>query len=161
MPPKNLIISYHTIRLGNILSNIAFTAITLLMMSMLASILVPLIHAFVALFSVLVFLLVGISVIFTFGLILLDPDNPIVKMLEFIEKIGEFDSLKITNFCIKLIPYFCYVGIAASILGIILLASSKLKGNKGKIVALVIFTILMIVVLVLYYVLKGGALWQS
>ena len=147
-------------RFASILFNIATACLVVCVIAAFSSFIIPVFYAFVMLFAIMILILLFFLVILTFGLILLVPNNPIRKMLDFIQNSNMEKVAKISQKCFNVVPYVCFVGLALSCFAIIMLAFTKNKDKKTKIILLSIFAVLMVLALIVYYSL-GGVIWQN
>ena len=150
--------SMYMMRLGKIFSRFAFACTILLVLASLSIILLPLAQVFLI---VVILIALFLMIIFTFGLVFALPSKPIDKVWDFFLKAVEFKfSTEIASFCFSLLPYLSYIGIGCSILSILTLAFAKNGRRVGRIIAVCIVMLLMIIPLVVYNSM-GGVLWQN
>lgn len=159
-PPSKIVAQMRWGRFGNIFSNITFTIAIVLIVAMITSVVVP---VFYVIILILTLALLIILVFFTVGIILIIPNSPIKIVWKFFKKLIDSKSGEliesISSFCVKMIPYLCYIGIGLSILSIFIFAISRQKTTWRK-VLLGIIIVFMMVTLVIYYLL-GGQLWHN
>ena len=150
--------SMYLVRLGKIFSRFAFACTILLALASLSIILLPLAQVFLI---VAILLALFLMIIFTFGLVFALPSKPIDKVWDFFLQAVQFKlSGEIASFCFSLLPYLSYIGISCSILSILTLAFAKSERRLGRIIAVCIVMLLMIIPSVVYNSM-GGVLWQN
>lgn len=141
-------------RISKIFFNMSIVAISLLFMSALSTIFVPIAQLFLI---IVMFIVIVCAIIFTFGTIFVVPNSPIGKMWDFLIDLTNFDSMEnIVNYVINAIPYICFAGILLSTVSLLLNVCNKSKRSAGKIVSLSIFISLFAIGIVLFFVLGGS-----
>lgn len=159
-PPKKFIQDIRIYRFSAIFFNITIFCLCLAALAALATIIIPLFMVLVILVAALFLILLFFLVIATFGLILLDPNNPIRQTTDFINNINTEKAMDIATKFMRAIPYLCIAGLVFAVLTIITAAVSKHQNKVVKIVLASIFAGIMIITLIIYFWL-GGILWQN
>ena len=153
-PPAGVLARMRCVRFGTIFTNMCCASVCFLLLASLALIVVPVVQTILMLLS---FCAIICMVIFTLGLVFLDTNKPLEPILEFSNSVMDFSMAStVQELCVKAIPYLCAIGIASAILAIIFLSVKMQKGNVGKIVAVSILGVLMVLGLILLK--AGGAL---
>lgn len=149
-------------RISKIFAHMAITAGIATPSLILAAFLVPTMAMFVQFFVVVLGMLLMIAmVVFTIGLIFLDPSSPLGEIFNFISSIsaGNEIMIKIANICFSITRYVGFIGIALSIASIVLLAVGREKGRIGKIVFISILIFFSIISIIVNFIM-GGVLWS-
>ena len=140
-------------RFARIFFNLTVAAVVIASLAAIATIFIPLAQLFLIVL-VLIFLL-GI-IVFTFGAAFAMPGNPVGQVWEFLGKITKFDSMStLITHIINAIPYVCIVGLVTSVVALFLAIFNKYKREVGRIVALSIFIVLLIVGIIIFFALGG------
>lgn len=128
---------------------------------LITAFLLPVIHglAYTLLF-VFGLLAMGVIIIVTFGTVFTIENNIIEQIWNFLSSSDIKNTATIANVLYSIIPIVSFTGIAVGVLSIVMSVLSKPKKIVGKIVAIAILSIVIAILLVIYY-LMGDALWQS
>lgn len=148
---------YH--RFGNIFYNMSIACLSLILVALLSTLVMPLLW----MFAFLVLFLAAIAiVVFTLGLVLTNPNNPATKIFELIGSLSEASGNmeSILEFCLSMTKWFSIVGIIASIVSIVFISLKKGKSWVGKIIFLAIIIAILAIVIILHLI-TGGQLWQN
>ena len=154
-PPARFVAQSRLGRIAQTYLTISITAIVLIVLALLSSILGPIAYIF---FIAILLIIMGAIVLFTVGTVLLVPNNLVSKMWAFFKSVtGASDSMmKVVNFCFNSIRWIALVGMIASTIAIVFTSIHKGEFKALKIVILSILLVLFIVAFV-FFVITGGA----
>lgn len=157
--PNNLISQMRSDRFARIFTNMSITCGVLLILALLSTVVVPLLQIITVLILLVIMLCM---VVLTFGTIFLAPNNPVGVVWGIFEKVSKSSEsmLDVVKYCLSAIPYLSIIGLVLAAVAITMLSINKQRGWVGRVVAISIFAVIMIVGLILYFGF-GGTLWQN
>ena len=158
-PPKGIIKNNRISRLSSIYFAMTMACLLIVLIAALSSFIIPFIYCMVMLLAICALIMMLFLVVITFGLILLAPNNPIKVLFDFIQNANTEKVMNISQKLLSSVPYLCIAGLVTAVVSIIALSFTKEK-KAGKITGLVIVSVIMVLILILYYAI-GGQLWQS
>lgn len=136
-------------RLEKIFCNIAVAGLAMIIMGLLALIVVPLMYV---LSIVLIILLIILLLVFTMGVILLTPNNWVVKLWDILSNItGSKDHMvNATNVCMDIATVVSVVCMVACALGIVFIILNNGRNKIGKIIGLCAIAVVALVGILLF-----------
>ncbi len=128
---------------------------SLLLLLFLAPVMTGMVYLII---TICIFLMCVVLIICTFGVLLLEENGLIAKLWGNIEKFGNMTNsvAQLSQLCFELAKYVSFVGIACGVTSIVLLSLTNQKGRVGNIIWSSIFTGLMTLFVIVYFV--GGVL---
>jgi len=158
-PPAVIVNQDKKHRFAKIFFNMTVASILLIAVALLSALITPLLYIVAV---ILLFLICVIMFLGTLGAAVVYWGNPVGKVWSFLGTVlnsgGEMGN--VIAFCFNICQWFAVAGIALSVGAIVFLSISKNKNKVAKIVCASILLAIFIIVLV-FYLLTGGMLWQS
>ena len=153
MLPNSQMTGMRMDRFSRIFFNISLTCMILAFVALSSTFVLPFALMFIA---TITFIIILGMILLTFGTIFLAENNPIGGMWEFLTKIFESSfATDAIEYCMKVLPYITIIGLAISALSILFIALSRKKGWIGRLVAVSIFALVLIIILILYFFVGG------
>lgn len=135
------------LKAGEILCGFAVALSIISMILVLATIIVPLLYAFLL---ILVLVVIIVIVVVTLGLVFAIEDNIVIKLWDFIQNSNSDSITAFASTCFGIAPYVSIASLVLSILSLVFLFGSKQKCSGHKASAIV-FGILSIIGIALYF----------